>query len=43
MLHRGLTAKEALDLLREHAEASGRDLDHVASDVIDLGTSHLPR
>lgn len=43
MLHRGLTAEEAHDLLRAHAEASGRDLGHVASDVIDLGTSRLPR
>jgi len=43
MLHRGLTADAAHDLLRVHAQATGRDLDQVASDVIDLGTSRLPR
>ncbi|WP_020145380.1 ANTAR domain-containing protein [Terracoccus sp. 273MFTsu3.1] len=43
VLHRGLTAGEAHELLCRHAEATGRDLDDVASDVIDLGTSRLPR
>lgn len=43
MLHRGLTADEAHALLRRHARTSGRDLDQVASDFIDLGTSRLPR
>ena len=43
MLHRGLTADAAHDLLRVHAQATGRDIDQVASDVIDLGTSRLPR
>ena len=43
VVHRGLTADEAHALLCRHAEATGRDLDDVASDVIDLGTSRLPR
>ncbi|WP_256792157.1 ANTAR domain-containing protein [Terrabacter sp. Ter38] len=43
MLQRGLTADEAHELLRGLAEATGRDLEAVASDVIDLGTSRLPR
>jgi len=43
VVQRGLTADEAHELLCRHAEATGRDLDDVASDVIDLGTSRLPR
>ena len=43
MVHRGLSADDAHALLCRHAEATGRDLDDVASDVIDLGTSRLPR
>ena len=43
VVHRGLNADEAHELLCRHAEATGRDLDDVASDVIDLGTSRLPR
>ena len=43
MLHRCLSADEAHDLLRGHAAATGRDLDEVASDVIDLGTARLLR
>ncbi len=43
MLHRRLPVDEAQDLLRAHAVATGRDLHQVASDVIDLGTSRLPR
>lgn len=42
MLRRGLTADEAYELMRVGAEESGGDLSSVASDVIDLGTSHLP-
>ncbi|GGM82418.1 MULTISPECIES: ANTAR domain-containing protein [Terrabacter] len=43
MLERGLSADEAYELMRVGAERTGRDLRSVASDVIDLGTSRLPR
>lgn len=43
MLERGLSADEAYELIRLGAERSGRDLHTVATDVIDLGTSRLPR
>ena len=40
---RPVTADEAYELMRVGAEESGGDLHSVASDVIDLGTSRLPR
>lgn len=43
MLERGLSAEQAYELIRLGAERSGRDLHAVATDVIDLGTSRLPR
>jgi len=43
MVHRGLTIDDAHALLCRHAEGTRRDLDDVATDVIDLGTSRLPR
>ncbi|WP_147064424.1 ANTAR domain-containing protein [Terrabacter aerolatus] len=43
MIERGLSEDEAYELMRRGAERSGRDLRSVADDVIDLGTSRLPR
>ena len=43
MLGRGLPADDAYELIRMDAEQSGRDLHAAATDIIDLGTSRLPR